>query len=75
LIEPTEADVGRKVIYVPSHLKSVQATLTQWLEDLHYLEEGTITSFSPRYVFVHYGRGDTSQATCREDLVWVEGYK
>ncbi len=62
MINPTDADIGRRVIYrngTPG-----------------YHEVGTITSFNPRYVFVRY-HGQTSMATRAEDLEWehpgVEG--
>ena len=57
MIEPTEADIGRHVIY----------------HDLsgRKIEEGTISSFNERYVFVRYTTGSTAAATCREDLEWL----
>jgi hypothetical protein len=58
MIEPTERDVGRKVIYTrPGGHGSPT-------------EEGVITSVNPRYVFVCYS-GQTSAATRREDLEWA----
>jgi len=56
-IEPTTADVGRKVIY-----RDVGAAK---------IEEGVITSFNDNFVFVRYGANTTSQATARRDLEWA----
>jgi hypothetical protein len=59
MIEPTEADIGRNVIYTARHPKAVP-------------EQGTITSFNPTAVFVRY-RGDTnSKATARADLQYAD---
>jgi hypothetical protein len=60
MIEPTEADIGRKVVYrergdFPGRK----------------VEEGVITSFNPRVVFVRYGASVTSAATDRDDLEWI----
>jgi hypothetical protein len=55
-ISPTEADIGRKVIY---HGHAGER------------EEGTITSFNDRYVFVRYGTGSTSAATLPDQLEWA----
>lgn len=56
MINPTVADIGRKVIY----------------RDLSgsKIEEGSITSFNDHCVFVRYGSGSTSAGTRREDLEW-----
>jgi hypothetical protein len=54
-ISPTEADIGRKVIY-----------RREWCD----VEYGFITSFNNKFVFVRYGRGSTSQATDPADLDW-----
>lgn len=59
-IEPTEADIGRKVIYrsAPDYKP----------------EEGVITSIGRvRNVFVRYGSGSTSASTSIEDLDWMIG--
>lgn len=56
MINPAEADIGRKVIY-------------RDLGGRGTIEEGVITSFNAHYVFVRYG-GETSAATCRGDLEW-----
>jgi hypothetical protein len=57
MIEPTEADIGRKVIY-------------RDLGGRGKVEEGVITSFNDRLVFVRYGSKFGSEATARDDLVW-----
>jgi hypothetical protein len=58
MINPTEADIGRRVIY-------------RDLGGRGKIEEGTITSFNDSFVFVCYGApGSTSAATLREDLEW-----
>jgi len=56
-INPTDADIGRKVVYrsAPDYKA----------------EEGVITSFNERVVFVRYGAGVTSAATERRDLDWT----
>ncbi len=59
MIEPTEKDIGRKVIYRDD------------IGPVEPPEEGVITSFNPRFVFVRYGGEATSKATRREDLDWV----
>lgn len=56
MIEPTEQDIGRKVIY---------RDLGGWGK----IEEGLITSFNEHWVFVRY-HGITSAATARSDLEW-----
>ena len=56
MIHPTDADIGRDVLYVP--------------RPGHH-EAGTITSFNDQFVFVSY-RGDThSKATPRAKLEWA----
>ena len=62
MIEPTEYDIGRGVIYVPGHAK----------DDLNHpdCERGRITSFNDHSVFVRYGLGSTSAGTSRQDLHW-----
>lgn len=55
-IEPTEADIGRNVIY-HGHAGEREA--------------GYITSFNDSVVFVRYGMGSTSQATSRDQLTWA----
>lgn len=64
MIEPTEIDIGRAVIYVPGHAKG----------DLGHqdCESGYITSFNDHSVFVSYGTHGimTSEGTSRQDLYW-----
>ena len=57
MIEPTEKDIGRKVIY----------TGNAWCNEF---EEGVITSFNEAVVFVRYGAKFHSEATNRSDLEW-----
>jgi hypothetical protein len=59
MIEPIDADRGRKVVY-----RGGEA-----------LEEGVIASFNPAYVFVRYGADAGSKATLRKDLEWVAGQR
>ena len=59
MIEPTEADIGRKVVYTGNRYPGGE------------LEEGVITSFNSRAVFVRYGADVGSKATSRQDLEWV----
>lgn len=62
MIEPTEADIGRKVVYTGNTYPGGK------------LEEGVITSFNPAptgSVFVRYGADVGSKATSREDLEWM----
>ena len=56
MIEPTLADIGRRVIYRSPGGETV--------------EQGTITSFNEQFVFVRSrNAGPTSAATRREDSV------
>jgi hypothetical protein len=55
-IDPTQADLGRGVVY---------------RGNAGEIEQGYITSFNEHYVFVRYGLGCTSQATLRDQLEWV----
>lgn len=57
MIEPTPEDIGRKVIYRMG-----------WtgLE-----EEGVITFFNDKFVFVRYGSDAGSKGTQRGDLNWA----
>lgn len=59
MIEPTQADVGRKVIYTGNRYPGGQP------------EEGVITSFNAHTVFVRYGSDAHSKGTNREDLEWL----
>jgi len=61
MIEPTQGDIGRRVVYrehgdFPGRK----------------IEEGTLTSFNEKYAFVRYG-GVTSAATDFADLEWIDG--
>jgi hypothetical protein len=60
MIEPTDEDIGRAVAYT-GHRRYPGGTL----------EEGVITSFHDRAVFVRYGADKHSKATSRADLEWV----
>ncbi len=60
MINPTEKDIGRKVIYQASHPGAD-------------LEEGVITSFNNTCVFVRYFNNVNGTATSREDLRWSFG--
>lgn len=57
MIEPTEKDIGRKVVYRAAPFMAP--------------EEGVITSINNEFVFVRYGSNTTSAATRRKDLEWV----
>ena len=59
MVDPTEADIGRKVIYTGNRHPGGQ------------LEEGVITSFNEWFVFVRYDSETTSKGTSRQDLEWV----
>lgn len=56
MIEPTEKDIGRVVLYQGGHPDDK--------------DRGVITSFNDHCVFVRYGGKQTSQATDRRDLSW-----
>jgi hypothetical protein len=59
MIDPTETDIGRTVIYTGNRYPGGE------------LEEGVITSFNTTTVFVRY-RGDRgSKGTDRSDLEWA----
>lgn len=60
MINPTEKDVGRAVVYTGNYGGP--------------REDGVITSFNDKYVFVRYKTQHPSQngkATSREDLEWL----
>lgn len=59
--ELVDSDRGSKVTYVPGHAKGNAGHKD--------CEEGTISSWNDKFVFVNYGTG-TSKATRPEDLVW-----
>ncbi len=56
---------GGKVRYVPWQAKGDESHAD--------CQDGVITSWNELYVFVRYDKntGDTSQATDRENLVWL----
>jgi hypothetical protein len=58
MIEPTEADIGRRVVYIGNRHPGGK------------LEYGVITHITSVYVFVRYGNERSSKATRREDLEW-----
>lgn len=59
MINPTDTDIGRKVIYrEPGDFPGAK------------VEYGRITSLNERFVFVRYGTGSTSAATDPADLEW-----
>ena len=57
MINPTDSDICRKVIYNAGHSGALN-------------EYGVITSFNNVCVFVRYGTNTTSQCTSRSDLQW-----
>ena len=59
MIEPTQDDVGRAVVYTGNRYPGGK------------LEEGVITSFNDHRVFVRYGSDKASKATSRQDLEWL----
>lgn len=59
MVEPTENDIGRLVIYTGNRYPGGK------------IEEGFITSFNKHCVFVRYRDDTHSKATSRDDLVWV----
>jgi len=59
VIEPTETDIGRKVVYTGNSYPGGKR------------EEGVITSFNQDSIFVRYGGDVGSKATDRRDLEWL----
>jgi hypothetical protein len=57
MIEPTEQDIGRLVLYRNRAHPSEP-------------DEGVITSFNEHCVFVRYGSDVHSKGTARKDLEW-----
>jgi hypothetical protein len=56
MIEPKQSDIGREVIYrVRSNSEA---------------EQGVITRFNEKYVFVRFGKEEGSAVTMREELEW-----
>lgn len=60
MIEPTNEDIGRAVVYTGNRFEGGK------------IEQGIITSIGTHYVFVRYGADVTSKATMRSDLEWSE---
>lgn len=57
MIDATESDIGRKVLY------------RGWGGEI---EEGVLTSFNSAYIFVRFGAGATSQACDNDERIeWV----
>tara|TARA_Y100001956_G_C4070043_1_gene163479 strand:+ start:29 stop:211 length:183 start_codon:yes stop_codon:yes gene_type:complete len=50
----TQEDIGRRVVY----------------EKQYTLDEGIISSYNEKYIFVKYGTCSTAQATSPEDLTF-----
>jgi hypothetical protein len=55
-----EAEIGRKVVYIPKHGKR---------------EDGVITSKNHKFIFVRYGNNVTSIATNPKDLFYLKKKK
>jgi len=60
MIEPTRADIGRRVVYAGNRYPGGK------------VEEGVLASFNARYVFVRYRPDEHAVATRREDLKWAD---
>jgi hypothetical protein len=58
MIEPTETDIGRRVVYTGNRHPGGRS------------EYGVITDFNPSLVFVRYGDDPGAKGTRREDLEW-----
>lgn len=61
-MNPENIEVGKKVVYTPF----IGC-------DPEMREEGVITGFNDRFVFVRYGNDVSSKATFPEDLNYVGG--
>lgn len=59
MINPTENDIGREVIYTGNRYPGGKP------------EEGVITRFNDLSVFVRYRGKQCSVATSRQDLIWL----
>jgi hypothetical protein len=57
MIEPKQSDIGRKVIYLVH--RNAKA------------EEGVVTRFNEKYVFVRFGK-EESVVTTRDELEWED---
>lgn len=56
-------DEGKPVVYVPHHAKG---------DETHPdTQEGKISSWNHKFVFVNFGKGDTSPACDPNDLLWL----
>ena len=60
MIDPTEKDIGRGVVFKRPFCET---------------ESGVITSFNEMVVFVRYGSDRNSKATYREDLYFEKAVK
>lgn len=61
-----DVDVGRKVIYIPQHANG------DWYHEDSQM--GRITSWNHKFVFVNFGKGDTSAACDPNDIYWCFDY-
>jgi hypothetical protein len=59
-------DEGRRVIYLPQHANG------DWLHKDS--EQGKISSWNHKFVFVNFGKGDTNPACDPNDLEWMFSY-
>jgi len=59
MIEPTQNDIGRKVIYTPAGDYPGKRS-----------EEGVISSMNAKYVFVRFGSSAVGVPCYRNDLTW-----
>ena len=59
MINPSEADIGRAVVYTGNRYPGGKP------------EQGVITSFNDYAVFVRYGADKGSKGTSRADLEWA----
>lgn len=59
MIEPTKADIGRRVVYLAHHTTD--------------REVGVISSFNEHLVFVRYGGKAQGEGTHRGNLEWDQG--
>jgi hypothetical protein len=60
MIEPTDADIGRAVLYTGNRFVGGK------------VERGEIRGFNHWTVFVRYGADAVAKATSREDLEWED---
>jgi hypothetical protein len=58
MIDPTNDDIGRVVIY-HDRIRGL-------------VERGIVTAFNNAYVFVHYSGQRNAKATVRQDLAWAD---